>query len=164
MYKDNSLPVIIVYTQCIDDDIFNQFKDYLNSQFNNQENIKKILAKMKKVKNLNLPSYGLEELLSETKQIIVKNKDLVSISTAKTKTEVNLENIVNEYIDNNNSFNQKIENIILAYFKKFDNLELNENIKNLIQSFYNQYEKKKQFYYKRKFRSNYKKGGSKYEK
>ena len=144
MYKDNSLPVIIVYTQCIDDDIFNQFKDYLNSQFNNQVNIKKILAKMKKVKNINLPSYGLEELLSETKQIIVKNKDLVSISTAKTKTEVNLENIVNEKvdIDNSNSFNQKIENIILAYFKKFDNLELNENIKNLIKSFYNQYDNK----------------------
>ena len=144
MYKDDSLPVIIVYTQCVDDEIFVQFKDYLNLQFNNQVNITKILAKMKKLKGINLQSYGLEELLSQTKQFIDKNKDLVSLSTAKTKTEEKMENLLNEKnnIDSSITFNIKIEKIISAYYSKFDYLDLNKNIKDLIQSFILQYNSK----------------------
>ena len=144
MYKDDSLPVIIVYTQCVDDEIFVQFKDYLNLQFNNQVNITKILAKMKKLKGINLQSYGLEELLSQTKQFIDKNKDLVSLSTAKTKTEEKMENLLNEKIniDSSMTFNIKIEKIISAYYSKFDYLDLNKNIKDLIQSFILQYNNK----------------------
>ena len=144
MYKDDSLPVIIVYTQCVDDEIFVQFKDYLNLQFNNQVNITKILAKMKNLKGVNLQSYGLEELLSETKQMIDKNKDLVSLSTSKTKTEEKMENILNEKIniDSGITFNIKIEKIISAYYKKFDYLDFNKNINDLIQSFIIKYNNK----------------------
>ena len=144
MYKDESLPVIIVYTQCIDDEIFSQFKDYLNSQFNNQVNIRKILAKMKNIQGVNIKSYGLEELLTETKGIIEKNKDLVFLSTSKTKTEEKMENILNENytIENNNHFNKKIEDIISVFFKRYGAGDLNQNTKNLIQSFYIEYEKK----------------------
>ena len=144
MYKDESLPVIMVYTQCIDDEIFIQFKDYLNSQFNNQVNIKKILAKMKNIQGVNIKSYGLEELLTETKGIIEKNKDLVFLSTSKAKTEEKMENILNEKytIENNNQFNKKIEDIISVYFKRYGVDYLNQNIKNLTQSFYLEYVKK----------------------
>ena len=38
LYKDDSLPVIIVYTQCTDDLIFSEINNYLNNQFNNDIN------------------------------------------------------------------------------------------------------------------------------
>ena len=99
---------------------------------------------MKNLKGVNLQSYGLEELLSETKQMIDKNKDLVSLSTSKTKTEEKMENILNEKIniDSGITFNIKIEKIISAYYTKFDYLDLNKNIKDLIQSFILQYNNK----------------------
>ena len=87
LYKDDSLPVIIVYTQCTDDTIFSQFENYLNSQLNNQVKIKKILAKMKNINGIDCKRYGLEELINETKNIIDKNNDLLTICTAKAETE-----------------------------------------------------------------------------
>ena len=115
IYKDNSLPVIIVYTQCTDD-------------------INGIICKQ----------YGLEELLSETKAIIEKNKDLVSISTAKIKTEEKMENILKEKIniENNIQFEKKLEKIISLFFEKFGQSPLNDNSINLINSFYSQYKNK----------------------
>ena len=87
LYKDDSLPVIIVYTQCTDDTTFSQFENYLNSQLNNQVKIKKILAKMKNINGIDCKRYGLEELINETKNIIDKNNDLLAICTAKAETE-----------------------------------------------------------------------------
>ena len=144
IYKDNSLPVIIVYTQCTDDITFSEIKNYLNTKFNNQVNIIKILAKKKKINGIICKQYGLEELLSETKAIIEKNKDLVSISTAKIKTEEKMENILKEKIniENDIQFEKKLEKIISLFFEKLGQSPLNDNSINLINSFYNQYKNK----------------------
>ena len=141
LYKNNSLPVIIVYTQCVDDITFSQFKSYLETRMNNKIIIKKILAKMKNINGINCKSYGLEELLNETKEEIDKNDDVVNILTAKMKTEEYLESILNNQIiiDNNIQFNKKIEKIIFSFFQKFDKTFMNHNI---IESFCTQYNNK----------------------
>ena len=121
LYQNNSLPVIFVYTQCTDDETFSEIKNHLFTQLNNNICVKKILAKMKTVNGVICKKYGLEELINDTKEIIEKNNDIVTISTAKIKANEDMETILNENynIDSNISFDKKIENIILNYFKKY---------------------------------------------
>ena len=144
LYKDDSLPVIIVYTQCTDDTTFSQFQDYLNSQLNNQVKIKKILAKMKNINGIDCKRYGLEELLNETKNIIDKNSDLLAICTAKADTEEKMNSILSEKINIYNSINfkQKMEKIISSYFQRFGQNSLVQNITNEIKLLYNKYNDK----------------------
>ena len=142
LYKDDSLPVIIVYTQCTDDLIFSEINNYLNNQFNNDIIIKKILAKMKIINGINCKRYGLEELLNETKEKIHKNNDLISLSTSKIKTKEIMNNLIEQniiIIDNNINFREKIEKIIFSFIKKLGHNSLSQNDINLIKSFYTQY-------------------------
>ena len=145
LYEKNSLPVFFVYTQCIDDLSFNKIKAYLYSELNNNIDIINILAKMKNINGLKCQKYGIKELLSITKDAIEKNKDLVLISTAKMKTEENLENILN---DKNNiityeQFDEKFEEIIRFFFKKFGIYNISQYIKNLIKIFWFEYYQKR---------------------
>ena len=141
LYKDDSLPVIIVYTQCVDDMTFSEMNNYLNSQFNNQIIIKKILAKMKVINGIKCKRYGLDDLLNETKDFIHKNNDLIDLSRAKIKTKEIMENFINENInsDNNIQFYDKIQKIILTFIQKLGQNSLTQNEINLIKSFYTQY-------------------------
>ena len=114
LYKDDSLPVIIVYTQCVDDETFSEIKNYIETQLNNKINIKKVLAKSKNINGISCKRYGLEELLNETKEYIEKNKEFVDISTAKIKAnekmklQRNRNNIINQ--NRNNEFHNIIIN------------------------------------------------------
>ena len=141
LYKDDSLPVIIVYTQCIDDMTFSEINNYLNSQFNNQIIIKKILAKMKVINGIKCKRYGLDELLNETKDFIHKNNDLINLSRAKIKTKEIMENLISENINQNNNiqFCDKIEKIILTFIQRLGQSSLSQNEIYLIKSFYRQY-------------------------
>ena len=141
LYKDDSLPVIIVYTQCVDDETFSEIKNYIETQLNNKINIKKVLAKSKNINGISCKRYGLEELLNETKEYIEKNKEFVDISTAKIKANERMESILNENInvESNIQFENKIKKIILFFFQKYGNSSLNQNN---IKSFYTQYENK----------------------
>ena len=141
LYKDDSLPVIIVYTQCIDDETFDEIKNYIETQLSNKVNVKKILAKAKNVNGINCKRYGLEELLNETKEINERNKEFLDISTAKIKANEKMESILNESIniDNDIQFEKKIERIILSFFQKYGNSSLNQNN---IKLFYTEYKNK----------------------
>lgn len=141
LYKDDSLPVIIVYTQCVDDETFSEIKNYIETQLNNKINIKKVLAKSKNINGISCKRYGLEELLNETKEYIEKNKEFVDISTAKIKANERMESILNENInvESNIQFENKIKKIILFFFQKYGNSSLNQNN---IRTFYTQYENK----------------------
>ena len=143
LYKDNSLSSIIVYTQSVFEEDFNEMKNYLVNTIDNQLIIHNVLAKMKKIDGQIIKSFGLDELLSKTKNLIESNSNLVMISTAKTKTEKSIEDIINVNLNfaNNAQFNQIIEKIILSFFED-ENDVLSENIKNLIQMFYSQYDAK----------------------
>ena len=131
MYKDNSLSVIIVYTQSFFEEDFNEMKNYLINNIDNQLNIHNVVAKMKKMGDKTIKSFGLDELLEKTKNIIETNSNLVLLSTAKNKTEKKMENVIIDEIKigNDIKFNNLIEKIISSYF---GNDNLNQGIKNLI--------------------------------
>ena len=86
-----------------------------------------------------IKSFGLNELVEKTKNIIKTNANLVLLSTAKSKTEKKMENLINEEIKiiNDIKFNELIEKIISNYF---GNDNITQDIKNLIQIFYSQYD------------------------
>ena len=139
MYKDNSLSVIIVYTQSFFEEDFNEMKNYLINNIDNELNIHNVVAKMKKMGEQIIKSFGLNELVEKTKNIIKTNSNLVLLSTAKNKTEKKMENLINEEIKiiNDIKFNELIEKIISNYF---GNDNITQDIKNLIQIFYSQYD------------------------
>ena len=141
MYKDNSLSVIIVYTQSFFEEDFNEMKNYLINNIDNELNIHNVVAKMKKMGEQIIKSFGLNELVEKTKNIIKTNSNLVLLSTAKNKTEKKMENVINEEIKigNDIKFNELTEKIISCYF---GNDSINQDIKNLIQTFYSQYDLK----------------------
>ena len=141
MYKDNSLSVIIVYTQSFFEDDFNEMKNYLINNIDNQLNLHNVVAKIKNMGEQIIKSFGLNELLDKTKSIIESNSNLVLLSTAKNKTEKKMENVINEEIKIGNeiNFSDLIEKIISCYF---GNDSISQDIKNLIQTFYSQYDLK----------------------
>ena len=141
LYKNNSLPIVIVYTQCIEEEISTQFKNYANSIFNEEIKVIDILARMKRLKNFNIPSFGLEELLNYTKDIIDNNNKNVLLTTAKAKTLEKMEDILNKniYILNTLNFNEKTKMIISRYFSEFGCFYLNHDLRKLIEQFISQY-------------------------
>ena len=86
LYKDNSLPVIIVYTQSFFEEDFNEMKKYLINNIDNQLNLHNVVAKIKKMGDQIIKTFGLTELLDKTKNIIESNSNLVLLSIAKNKT------------------------------------------------------------------------------
>lgn len=138
MYKDNSLSAIIVYTQSVFEEDFLEMKNYLINKIDNQIPLCNVLAKMKKMGNKIIKSFGLNELLTKTKNLIESNSNLVVLSTAKIKTEKKISELIDEKINTSNDiqFNDIIEKNITSYL---GNDCMTQDIKNLIQTFYSQY-------------------------
>ena len=138
MYKDNSLSAIIVYTQSVFEEDFLEMKNYLINRIDNQINLCNVLAKMKKMGNKIIKSFGLNELLTKTKNLIESNSNLVILSTAKTKTEKKVRELIDEKIHSSNDiqFIDIVEKNITSYL---GNDCMTQDIKNLIQTFYSQY-------------------------
>jgi GTP-binding protein EngB required for normal cell division len=144
LYKDNSLSAIIVYTQSFFEEDFLEMKNYLLNKVDDQLIIHNVLAKMKKMQNNIIKRFGLDELLAKTKDLIESNSNLVLISTAKAKTEKKIEELINEKF----SLNQKIQfnSIFETTISSFLGNEcITQDIKNLIQTFYSQYNEKRNF-------------------
>ena len=156
LYKDNSLSTVIVYTQSFFEEDFIAMKNYLITKIDDQLIIHNIIAKMKKMGDSIIKSFGLEELVSLTKKLIEKNSNLVLLSTAKTKTEQKMENLINEkfiisneinfetifeqvissFIGNNNAITQEIKNLIQIYYSSYDNKSnsiINENLNQIVE-------------------------------
>ena len=141
LYKDNSLSAIIVYTQSYFEEDYLEMKNYLVNKIDDQLIIHNVLAKMKKTQNNIIKKFGLEELLAKTKDLIESNSNLVLISTAKAKTEKKVEDLINEKIILNQEiqFNSIFETAISSFL---GNECITQDIKNLIQAFYSQYNEK----------------------
>jgi len=142
LYKDNSLSTVIVYTQSFFEEDFIAMKNYLITKIDDQLIIHNIIAKMKKMGNSIIKSFGLEELVSITKKLIEKNSNLVLLSTAKTKTEQKMENLINEkiIISNEINFEAIFEQVISSFIG--NNNVITQEIKNLIQTFHSSYDNK----------------------
>ena len=153
-YKNGNLPIIIVYTQKDDDELFQAMKSYINnalkenadSKLGDKEediNLVGVLAK-KKEKSLNgerlrpIKPFGLDKLLMFLKLKAKRAFIIATINMIKQycldKTILLLENILNELIKNMNSFLSKlkdINNIIYDIIKKlFINFIPIENLEN----------------------------------
>ena len=142
LYKDDSLSTVIVYTQSFFEEDFIAMKNYLITKIDDQLIIHNIIAKMKKMGNSIIKSFGLEELVSITKKLIEKNSNLVLLSTAKTKTEQKMENLINEkiIISNEINFEAIFEQVISSFIG--NNNVITQEIKNLIQTFHSSYDNK----------------------
>ena len=66
LYKDNSLSTVIVYTQSFFEEDFIAMKNYLITKIDDQLIIHNIIAKMKKMGNSIIKSFGLEELMQSS--------------------------------------------------------------------------------------------------
>ena len=96
---------------------------------------------MKKIGNSIIRSFGLDELLTKTKNLIETNSYLILLSTAKAKTKKKMEGLINEKINISKeiNFNEIFEEVISSYL---GNNTINQEIKNLIEAFYSQYDVK----------------------
>ena len=141
LYKDNSLSTVIVYTQSFFEEDFIAMKNYLTTKIDNDLIFHNVLAKMKKMRSSIIKSFGLDELLTKTKSLIETNSKLVILSTAKTKTEKEMEDLVKEKIDisNNTDFNIIFDKVISSYL---GSKGITQEVKNLIQEFYTEYDVK----------------------
>ena len=64
-YKDNNIPIIIVYTQATDDEAIVSMKKYIKEQ-NIKGDFIQVLAKRKKINGNFVEPFNLEKLLKET--------------------------------------------------------------------------------------------------
>ena len=96
---------------------------------------------MKRIGNSIIRSFGLDELLTKTKNLIETNSYLILLSTAKEKTKKKLEGLIDEKINISKeiNFNEIFEEVISSYL---GNNTINQEIKNLIEAFYSQYDVK----------------------
>lgn len=140
LYKDNSLSTIIVYTQAFFETDFIDMKNYLINKIDDKLVIHNVVAKMKKMGNKILKKFGLDELLKKTSDLIESNINSVLISTAKTKTQKEIEDLIEEkikfIINPEIHFNSIIENSISSFL---GNDCITQDIKNIIVEFYSQY-------------------------
>ena len=140
LYKDNSLSTIIVYTQAFFETDFIDMKNYLINKIDDKLIIHNVVAKMKKMGNKILKKFGLDELLKKTSDLIESNINSVLISTAKTKTQKEIQDLIEEKIkftvNPEIHFNSIIENSISSFL---GNDCITQDIKNIIVEFYSQY-------------------------
>lgn len=140
LYKDNSLSTIIVYTQAFFETDFIDMKNYLINKIDDKLIIHNVVAKMKKMGNKILKKFGLDELLKKTTDLIESNINSVLISTAKTKTQKEIEDLIEEkikfIINPEIHFNSIIENSISSFL---GNDCITQDVKNIIVEFYSQY-------------------------
>jgi len=140
LYKDNSLSTIIVYTQAFFETDFIDMKNYLINKIDDKLIIHNVVAKMKKMGNKILKKFGLDELLKKTSDLIESNINSVLISTAKTKTQKEIEDLIEEKIkftvNPEIHFNSIIENSISSFL---GNDCITQDVKNIIVEFYSQY-------------------------
>ena len=140
LYKDNSLSTIIVYTQAFFETDFIDMKNYLINKIDDKLIIHNVVAKMKKMGNKILKKFGLDELLKKTSDLIESNINSVLISTAKTKTQKEIQDLIEEKIkftvNPEIHFNSIIENSISSFL---GNDCITQDVKNIIVEFYSQY-------------------------
>ena len=141
LYKDNSLTSVIVYTQSYFEEDFIAMKNDLITKLDNELIILNVLAKMKKMGNTIIKSFGIKELISKTKALIETNSNSVLLSTSKANTKKKLEDLIEEKIivSNDINFNEIFEKMIDLYLGIND---IDQEVKNLIKEFYLQYDVK----------------------
>ena len=133
-YKNNKIPIIIVYTQPTDNDTINQMKDYINKQNIDCTDFIKVLAYDKNICDGQiLKSFGTNELLSLTLNKCKKalKGDMHSVMTNQISRDI-ANNIKNE---NSNIKDYIYEQSILNFIKGY-NFKSDEDFQNIVIDIY----------------------------
>ena len=153
-YKNGNLPIIIVYTQMIEEELFENMKCYINqklranSETEISENIKDInlvgvLAKKKKIQNNIIKPFGLDKLLTYLKSkaehaFIISTINMIKqycidyskllVERVLTETLKDLDNFIALQDDENSILYNILEKVFFNYIPKENyNLSMNGN-------------------------------------
>jgi len=108
VYKDNTMPIIIVYLQAIDEDAANKMGDYILKQ-HNEKNYIKVLAEKTEIKD----AFGKDELLKETMKRCTNalQGEMIKLMTQKISQDVQ-----KTMLDNNENNRTKVKDSIINEF------------------------------------------------
>ena len=115
-YGDNTIPIIIVYTQAVDEDTISEMSQYIKDRKINATFIKVLAEKKKLINKSYMEPYGLDDLLKETllkckkaiqgdmRKVMANNiaqyiKDLLIKENSKIRRYINEQTILN-FINN----------------------------------------------------------------
>jgi len=115
-YGDNTIPIIIVYTQAVDEDTISEMSQYIKKRKINATFIKVLPEKKKLINKSYMEPYGLDDLLKETllkckkaiqgdmRKVMANNiaeyiKDLLIKENSKIRRYINEQTILN-FINN----------------------------------------------------------------
>ena len=120
VYKDSKIPIILVYTNSIDNELADEMKNYLRKK-NIDDNFVKVLAKETPLENTNdiLPVFGKKELLNLT---VTKCTEALSGEMIRIMVEKLYKDIKNKMLDNNKKNEGKIKEDIKNEFLNYKKL------------------------------------------
>ncbi len=120
VYKDSKIPIILVYTNSIDNELADEMKNYLREK-NIDDNFVKVLAKETPLENTNdiLPVFGKKELLNLT---VTKCTEALSGEMIRIMVEKLYKDIKNKMLDNNKKNEGKIKEDIKNEFLNYKKL------------------------------------------
>ena len=122
---NNKIPIIIVYTQASDDEMFEQMNKYIKGR-NIDEKIINVLAYRKKLQGKYIESFGLKELIKET---LKKYKDATK---GGNNSEIGS--------GAGNVFTKKIGDYILEKISNNNKINLQNSYKNIVSQFITNYQ------------------------
>ena len=130
MYSDNSLPLILVYTLALSDEIFNGMKDSIKERIPKNIDIMPVLAKDYTLKGgATVKAYGKEDLINLSLSKFKNAIDHVSFSTVKHL-------VIHMFDDMINNYQYVYQEVIrqLNSLKSFD--ESKSYLKNILKEFH----------------------------
>ena len=128
-YKDNNIPIIIVYTQATDDDAIVAMKKYIKEQ-NIKADFIQILAKKKKINGHFVYPFNLDKLLKETINKCRKALKGEMNSIMASNISKYLNNLIKE--ENEEKFKFAYEKICLYFVENYNNLNSDFKFKQYI--------------------------------
>lgn len=107
-YGDNTIPIIIVYTQAVDENTILQMNEYIKKRKINATFIKVLAERKKLVNNTYLEAYGLDDLLKET---LIKCKKVIQGDMRTVMSNKISENIKDILIQENSYIKKYINEV-----------------------------------------------------
>lgn len=118
IYQGNKIPIIIVYTQSVDEQSIENMKKYILGKIDCNDFVQILAENIKTVGKQILKSFGIDELIEKTltKCKEALNGDMRSVMTNQISSRIEKELI----IENNKIKNYIFERTILKYIKGYD--------------------------------------------
>ena len=132
-YKNNKIPIIIVYTQASDDEMIEQMNKYIKDQ-NIDINFINVLAQRKKARGTYIEAFGLKELIKETLERCKKalkgdNECDIGTEMGTIITKKIGEYIVNKVLENNKNITKNaFKNIVSQYVSNFNSIKSEDEL------------------------------------